>query len=50
MYRAEATTIEGFVQQLTCYIASGYRWYVTGCVPQHKDARKVDASLIDQYR
>lgn len=49
MYRAEATTIEGFVQQLTCYIASGYRWYVTGCVPQHKDVRKVDARLIEKY-
>ena len=49
MYRAEATTIEGFVQQLSCYIASGYRWYVTGRIPEQKEPSAVDERLIQKY-
>ena len=49
MYHAEATSLEGFVQQLVCYIASGYRWYVTGIIPSHKRPSEVDASLLSKY-
>ena len=49
-YRCEATTLEGFVQQLAvCYVGRGYFYYVTGSIPQHKDARAVDRKLISGY-
>jgi hypothetical protein len=49
MYRCEATSLEGFVQQLVCYITSGYRWYVTGQIPARKAPSTVDARLIAKY-
>ena len=50
MYRCEAASIAGFIQQLAvAYVANGYWLYVTGCIPPHKDPRKVDAKLIDVY-
>jgi hypothetical protein len=50
-YRAEASTLEGFVQQLAvCYVARGYWFYVSGVVPPHKDPRRLDAKLIERYR
>ena len=50
-YRAEASTLEGFVQQLAvCYVARGYWFYVSGVVPPHKDPRRLDAKLIEHYR
>lgn len=50
-YRCEATTIEGFVQQLAVgYVASGYYFYVCGLVPEHKDAKAIDRKLISKYQ
>ncbi len=50
MYRCEATSVEGFIQQLAVsYIANGYRFYVPGVIPAEKDPRAVDAKLIDRY-
>jgi hypothetical protein len=49
-YRSEATSVEGFVQQLVSnYLASGYWFYVTGRVPEPKDPRAVDRKLIERY-
>jgi len=49
-YRAEATSVEGFVQQIACcYLRHGYWFYVTGTVPEGKDPRAVDAKLIGKY-
>src|SRR3989304_2063865 len=49
-YRYETTSLEGFVQ----YVASnllphGYWFYVTGRVPDGKDAGAVDRKLIEKY-
>ena len=49
-YRAEATSLEGFVQQIACcYLRHGYWFYVTGHIPMHKDARVIDQRLIEKY-
>lgn len=49
-YRCEATSIEGFVQQVACsYLRHGYWWYVASIVPDKKDPREVDAKLIRRY-
>jgi hypothetical protein len=49
-YRAEATSVEGFVQQIACcYLRHGYWFYVTGHVPEGKDARAIDHKLIAKY-
>lgn len=49
-YRAEATSVEGFVQQIACcYLRHGYWFYVTGHVPAGKDARAIDHKLIAKY-
>lgn len=50
MYRCEATSVAGFVQQLAVgYVANGYWFYVTGTIPEGKDPRAVDAKLIRRY-
>ena len=50
VYRCEATSIAGFVQQLAVgYIANGYWFYVTGTIPEGKDPRGVDEKIIGQY-
>jgi hypothetical protein len=50
MYRCEATSVEGFVQQLAVsYLAHGYWFYVAGHVPARKDPRAVDAKLVGHY-
>src|SRR5262245_13466812 len=50
MYRCEASSLAGFVQQLAArYVASGYVFYVVGRVPPGKDPHAVDAKLIDRY-
>ena len=50
MYRCEATSVAGFVQQLAvAYVANGYWFYVTGTIPEGKDPRAVDAKLIGRY-
>lgn len=49
-YRYEATTVEGFVQQLAvCYVRNGYWFYVLGEVPAGKDPRAVDEKLLVRY-
>lgn len=49
-YRCEATSLEGFVQQLASNILPhGYWHYVTGRVPDGKDPRVVDAKLMAKY-
>src|SRR5512135_2387955 len=49
-YRAKATTLEGFVQQLAVgYLAWGYRYFFQGLIPAGKDPRAVDAKLIARY-
>ncbi len=49
-YRAEATSVEGFVQQIACcYLRHGYWFYVAGNVPAGKDAQAIDEKLIAKY-
>ena len=49
-YRFEASSIEGFVQQLAVgLVANGYWFYVTGTVPKNKEPRAVDWKLIRKY-
>lgn len=49
-YRYEATTVEGFVQQLAvCYLKNRYWFYVLGEVPAGKDSSKVDEKLLARY-
>jgi hypothetical protein len=49
-YKCEATSVEGFVQQLAAnYLPHGYWFYVTGVVPEGKDPRMVDAKLLSKY-
>src|SRR5512135_2988292 len=49
-YRAEATTLEGFIQQLAVgYLCRGYRFYFQGLIPKDKNPRAVDAKLIARY-
>jgi hypothetical protein len=49
-YSCEATSLGGFVQQLAvAYIANGYWFYVTGHVPERKDAAAVDRKLVARY-
>src|SRR5262245_19846691 len=50
MYRCEATSAEGFVQQLAVsYLGSGYWFYVAGEIPAGKDPRRVDEKLVTRY-
>lgn len=51
MYRCEATSVEGFVQQLAVsYLGNGYWFYVVGEVPEGKDPQRVDEKLIARYQ
>ncbi len=51
MYRCEATSVEGFVQQLAvAYLGNGYWFYVVGEVPEDKDPRRVDEKLVARYQ
>jgi len=50
VYRCEATSVEGFVQQLACNLVNhGYWFYTVGTIPVDKDARMVDEKLIRGY-
>lgn len=50
MYLCEATSVEGFIQQLAvCYVRTGHWFYVSGRVPDGKDPRAVDEKLIARY-
>ena len=49
-YRCEATSVEGFVQQVAVqYLRHGYWFYVAGRVPVGKDPGAVDRKLIAKY-
>jgi hypothetical protein len=49
-YRAEATSVTGFVQQIACcYLRHGYWFYVTGYIPAGKDPSNIDRKLIEKY-
>ena len=49
-YRCEATSVEGFVQQVAVqYLRHGYWFYVAGSFPNGKDPRTVDRKLIAKY-
>jgi hypothetical protein len=51
IYRAEATTIEGFVQQLAVrYVNNGYRYYTSGLIREGKDPIEIDRKIITKYR
>jgi hypothetical protein len=51
MYQFEATSVEGFVQQLAVsYLGHGYWFYVMGEVPEGKDVCRVDEKLIARYQ
>lgn len=50
VYRCEAATVEGFVQQLAvAYVLHGYRYYVRGIIPAHKDPCAVDDRIVERY-
>lgn len=49
-YRYEATSTQGFIQQLVCnYLPHGYWFYVSGWVPEGKDPKTVDQKLTEKY-
>lgn len=49
-YKWEATTLEGFIQQLAvAYIARRYFFYVTGRVPQRLAALEHDRRLLQKF-
>lgn len=49
-YRCEAASVEGFVQQLACNLVNkGYWFYVAGTIPGKKNARDIDAKLVELY-
>jgi hypothetical protein len=49
-YRAVATSVDGFVQQIACsYLRHGYWFYVIGTIPADKDPIAVDQKLIAKY-
>jgi hypothetical protein len=50
MYRYEARSVEGFVQQLAVgYVARGYRFYVSCRIPPDKDPVGIDRKLVERY-
>lgn len=49
-YNCEAQSLSRFIQQLAvAYVAKGYRFYVTGRIPERKDPAEVDRKLIERY-
>jgi hypothetical protein len=49
-YRCEATSVEGFIQQLACnYLPHGYWFWMSGIVPAKKDPRSIDENLMAKY-
>lgn len=50
MYRCEATSVEGFVQQLACNLVNHSYWFYTvGTIPPGKEPKAVDEKLIEGY-
>jgi len=49
-YRCEASSVEGFIQQVAVsYIANGYWFYVAGSIPVGKEPELVDRKLVAHY-
>ncbi len=49
--RHVASSPEGLVQQVAvCYLRHGYWYYVTGRIPDGKDANAIDRKLIAKYQ
>ena len=49
-YRFIATSRTGFVQQVVCsYVRHGYRFYVSGRVPEGKNPHEIDEKLLALY-
>jgi hypothetical protein len=50
-YQCQATTLEGFIQQLVQYFTSGYVFYSTAAIPATKRGRAgaVDKKLVRKY-
>lgn len=49
-YRYEATSAEGFLQQLAvCYLKNRYQFYVRGCLREGKDLGEFDRRIIEKY-
>jgi hypothetical protein len=50
MYRCEALSVEGFIQQIAVsYVLHGYFHFVVGKIPEHRDPSAVDTTLITRY-
>jgi hypothetical protein len=50
-YRCEATSVEGFVQQLAVsYVRNGYFFYVPGYVREGRDPASIDRQILERYR
>jgi hypothetical protein len=50
MYLCEATSVEGFVQQLAVsYVRNGYCFYVPGAIPEGKNPKATDDRIIHKY-
>ena len=49
-YRCVATSLEGFLQQLSVgYISRGYWFWVSGIVPKRKNPEEIDRTLIEKF-
>lgn len=49
MYQYEATSGDGFIQQVIRYVNTGHYFYVTGRIPDKKDPKTVDEKLLARY-
>jgi hypothetical protein len=48
--RYETTSVGGFVQQVALHcLPHGYRYYVSGLMPEGKDPRAIDARILAKY-
>ncbi|MBS1701785.1 MAG: hypothetical protein JST12_08990 [Armatimonadetes bacterium] len=49
-YPVEATSVEGFVQQVAVsFLPNSYFFFVSGWVPHGKDPKSVDTKLLERY-
>ncbi len=50
VYRCEASSLDGFIQQLAAsYLRHGYYFYVTGSIREGRDVREIDRRIIERY-
>jgi len=50
-YRSVATSLAGFIQQLSRYVSAGYVFYSTSSIPPRKlqNVERIDAKLLRKY-